>query len=346
MGIQLVGAGLGRTGTLSLKLALERLLGGTCHHMLEVFAHPDEIPVWHAAMRDEPVDFVRVLDPYVAIVDFPGAAVWRELVATFPDAPVLLSTRASADEWWDSASATILRVSDAVPDDDAARAQAAMADDMFLRTFGTRDRTDRDTIVAAYDAHNAAVRAAVPAHRLVEYRPGDGWEPVCAALGLPVPDEEFPHTNTREEFRRAAGLDDPAHAGPTRAQQWAQAAHEAIEADGPSGLLPLLSEDFVQESHRGLSTTARGDALLGTVRVMREMDTHVAGTHVAVAGDLHLLTRRAYRHRGEVVELLAVSVWTEDGKLCRLVEFDADALDEALGVLADLSGTDVVRLDA
>lgn len=362
MGIQLVGVGLGRTGTLSLKLALERLLGGTCHHMLEVFAHPEEIPQWHAAVRGEPVDFAELLDPYVAIVDYPGAAVWRELVAAFPEAPVLLSTRASADEWWDSASATILQMADAMPDDDTARAHTAMANDMFLRSLGTTDRRDRDTIVAAYEAHNAAVRAEVAADRLFEYRPGDGWGPLCAALGVAAPDEEFPHTNTRREFREAAGLDtadggdtptpaadapgatDPP-AGVTRAQQWATAAHLAIEAEGPAGLVPLLSDDFVQESHRGLSTTARGEALLGTVRVMRDMDTHVAGTHVAVAGDLHLLTRRAYRHGDDVVELLAVSAWNEDGKLCRLVEFDADALDHALAVLAELGGTDVVLLD-
>lgn len=130
----------------------------------------------------------------------------------------------------------------------------------------------------------------------------------------------------------------------SRAQRWAIAAHEAIEADGPAGLLPLLSDDFVQESHRGLHTSATGDALLGTVRVMRDMDTHVAGVHVAVAGDLHLLTRRAYRHGDDVVELLAVSAWTDEGKLSRLVEFDAGALEQALQVLAELSREPVVRL--
>ncbi len=104
MTIQLIGAGLGRTGTHSLKLALEQLLGGTCHHMMEVFSHPDEVPVWDAAMRGEPVDYPALLGDYCAIVDYPGAAVWRELADAFPDAPVLLSTRESAQVWWDSAS--------------------------------------------------------------------------------------------------------------------------------------------------------------------------------------------------------------------------------------------------
>jgi hypothetical protein len=204
MTIQLVGAGLGRTGTMSLKLALERLLGGTCHHMMEVFAHPDEVPVWHAAMRGEPVDFPQFLAGYTAIVDYPGAAVWRELAAAFPDAPVLLSTRASAEAWWESASNTILVRRPDVAVDERRR----MVDEMFLRSLGG-DISDREAVTAAYEAHNAAVRSEIPAGRLVEYQPGDGWGPLCAALDLPVPDEPFPHTNTREEFRERAGFDDP-----------------------------------------------------------------------------------------------------------------------------------------
>jgi hypothetical protein len=204
MTIQLVGAGLGRTGTMSLKLALEHLLGGTCHHMMEVFGHPDEVPSWHAAMRGEPVDFPALLAGYTAIVDYPGAAVWRELAAAFPDAPVLLSTRSSADEWWQSASNTILALRPNQEDSDGRR----MIDEMFLRSLGG-DITDRDAVTAAYDAHNAAVRNEVPPERLFEYQPGDGWAPLCAALGLPEPDEPFPHTNTREEFRARAGFDDP-----------------------------------------------------------------------------------------------------------------------------------------
>ena len=205
MTIQLVGAGLGRTGTMSLKLALERLLGGSCHHMMEVFQHPEEVPVWHAAMLGEPVDFAELLAGYNAIVDYPGAAVWRELAATFPDAPVLLSTRSSAEAWWDSASNTIL----ALRPEERDPAGRRMIEALFARSIGA-DITDREAVMAAYEAHNAAVRAEIPSERLYEYQPGDGWAPLCAALGLPEPDEPFPHTNTREEFRQRAGLDDPA----------------------------------------------------------------------------------------------------------------------------------------
>jgi hypothetical protein len=204
MTIQLVGAGLGRTGTMSLKLALERLLGGTCHHMIEVRGHPDEVPVWHAAMLGEPVDFPALLAGYDAIVDYPGAAVWRELAAAFPDAPVLLSTRSSADEWWQSASNTIL----ALRPDQRDPGGRHMIEAMFARSLGA-DITGREAVMAAYDAHNEAVRSEIPTERLFEYQPGDGWAPLCAALGVPEPDEPFPHTNTREEFRVRAGLDEP-----------------------------------------------------------------------------------------------------------------------------------------
>jgi len=208
MTIQLIGAGLGRTGTMSLKLALEQLLGGTCHHMMEVFGHPEEIPSWDAAMRGNDVDFPTLLEPYCAIVDYPGAAVWRELAAAFPDAPVLLSTRSTPQVWWESASSTIIPSTQRAPDDgdEVLLAQRRMISALFERSLGD-DLTDADAVMAAYEAHNAAVRAEIAPERLFEYQPGDDWGPICAALGLPEPVEPFPHTNTREEFRTRAGLD-------------------------------------------------------------------------------------------------------------------------------------------
>jgi hypothetical protein len=123
---------------------------------------------------------------------------------------VLLSTRADAQTWWRSASATIM--SDVSDEEKQARPDLAafgeMVGDMFT-AFDPQWR-DPDTAMAAYERHNAAVRAEVPEARLVEWQPGAGWEPLCAALGIPVPDEEFPHTNTTEEFtaRRASRLEE------------------------------------------------------------------------------------------------------------------------------------------
>lgn len=74
MTIKVVGAGLGRTGTTSLKAALEQLLGGPCHHMFEFFVHPEQVSPWHAAARGEAVDWAALLAGYDAVVDWPGAS--------------------------------------------------------------------------------------------------------------------------------------------------------------------------------------------------------------------------------------------------------------------------------
>jgi hypothetical protein len=202
MTIGVVGAGVGRTGTHSLKVALEQLLGGPCYHMSEVFGHPEHVPLWHAAMRDEPVDWDAVFEGYVAVVDFPGSAVWRELAAAYPDAPVLLSTRSSSDAWWKSASSTIL----AVGEREGMEEWSAMAGAMFDRVG--LDGRDEAASKAAYERHNAEVRAEVPADRLIEWTPEGGWEPICTGLGLPVPSDPFPLTNTTADFRAMAGLDE------------------------------------------------------------------------------------------------------------------------------------------
>jgi hypothetical protein len=199
--MRIVGAGLGRTGTHSLKLALERLLGEPCYHMAEVFEHRDHVPTWHAAIRGERVDWRPVLGGYAAIVDWPGVAVWRELAAAYPDAAVLLSTRRDAATWLKSARATIMGngPENKLEDDPSMPGFVPMVRDMFTR-FDPDWRED-DAAMAAYDRHNDAVRREVPVDRLVEWQPGDGWEPLCTALGVDVPDEEFPHVNTTEEFR-------------------------------------------------------------------------------------------------------------------------------------------------
>lgn len=208
MSLRVVGAGLGRTGTNSLKLALEQLLGGPCYHMLEVFGRPGDIPAWHQAVHGELPDWQSLFGDYVAAVDWPVAAFWRELAAAYPDALVLLSVRADADEWWASASSTIFKIvnSDAPPDEEVLAAQMAMAKDLLSKRFCER-WYDPDEAKAAYEAHNAAVRATVAPGRLVEWTAGDGWGPVCDALGLAVPDAPFPHVNTSEEFRDLMGLD-------------------------------------------------------------------------------------------------------------------------------------------
>jgi hypothetical protein len=209
MTLRVVGAGLGRTGTASLQLALQQLLDGRCYHMGEVFGRPEDTPVWHAAVKGTSPDWDTFLADFVATVDWPACAFWRELADANPDAVVLLSTRSSADAWWKSAHDTIFQIQSRKPrpdDPDFLASQMAMATDMFVETF-TPNWQDETAAKAAYEAHNAAVRAEVDPGRLVEWQPGDGWQPLCAALDVPVPADPFPHVNSTADFRAMIGLD-------------------------------------------------------------------------------------------------------------------------------------------
>jgi Sulfotransferase domain len=207
MDLRVVGAGLGRTGTHSLKVAFELLLGAPCYHMIEVFGRPDQRDTWSAATRGERVDWATFLAPYRANVDWPAAAFWREISAAAPEAVVLLSVR-DADAWWKSASETIFAAlhRGTRPDDPAGAEEFEMITGMLERRF-TPEWWDRDTAIAAYLEHNARVRAEVRPDRLVEWYLGDGWGPLCAALGVPEPSEPFPHVNTTADFRAMTGLD-------------------------------------------------------------------------------------------------------------------------------------------
>jgi hypothetical protein len=199
--LQVVGAGLGRTGTHSLQLALQQLLGGPCYHMVEVIADPDvKVPQWMDAMDGNP-DWDAVMQGYVACVDWPAAAFWHELADEYPAALMLLSTRASTDVWFKSYRETILQVMLR----DAPNGDSPMPLRMMDERF-TPDWRNSDACKAAYVKHNAEVRATIPADRLIEWQPGDGWEPICAKLGLPVPSEPFPHVNTTDDFRLMLGL--------------------------------------------------------------------------------------------------------------------------------------------
>lgn len=216
MTLRVVGPGVGRTGTYSLKLALERLLGGRCHHMAEIIADRERhLPLWAPALRGEEVDWEKVFAGYVAQADFPGAAFWREITAAFPDALVVLSTR-PAESWYRSAAATIFQLDH----DDV----SSPFRDVWREWLGDRF-DDPEAMIAAYERHNAAVRSSVRPNRLLEWTVADGWEPLCDRLGLPVPDEAFPLTNTTAEFRahnrprlRAGGTSGRArHDQPSRA---------------------------------------------------------------------------------------------------------------------------------
>jgi hypothetical protein len=202
-----VGAGLGRTGTASLKQALEMLLGGRCYHMLEVMNRLRDDAVWEAAVRGEQDELSSLFDGFEAAVDWPACAFWEELAAANPDAVILLSTRDSAASWWASMEGTIVPTlkSPVSPDKPALARHRAMVRELLARRF-TPAWDEPAQAMAAYERHNEEVRRAADPSRLVEWRPGDGWEPICAALGASVPDVPFPFENTTAAFRARMGL--------------------------------------------------------------------------------------------------------------------------------------------
>jgi hypothetical protein len=208
MTLRVVGAGLGRTGTHSLKLALEQLLGGPCYHMSELIEREADTATWAAAVAGEDVDWAAFLSEFSATVDWPACAFWEPIAAAHPDAIVVLSLRESAEAWAKSFERTIAQAlqKEVPPEDEGWVERRRMVLAMVESTF-TPDWRDRDAALAAYDRHNERVRAAVPADRLVEYRAGDGWEPLCTALGLEIPEAPFPHTNTTADFRATSGLE-------------------------------------------------------------------------------------------------------------------------------------------
>jgi hypothetical protein len=215
MTLRVVGAGLGRTGTNSLKVALERLLGGRCYHMLELIERPGDTEYWERAAAGELITWEWLRREYVATVDFPAAMFWRELLADSPDAVVLLSTRESAQIWWDSFQRTIVQsLSAEVPADrpDWARRRVMNLSVLARLTPGWRSEADA---IDGYEQHNEEVRRAVPPDRLIDWRPGDGWEPICSVLRVAVPEDPFPHENTSADFQARIGVSSPA-ADPTR----------------------------------------------------------------------------------------------------------------------------------
>jgi len=203
MALRLVGSGFGRTGTNSLKLALEALGFGPCHHMFEVGNHPEELHFWQAATRGDLPDWDAVFANYGACVDWPSAFFWREITGHFADAKVLLSVRPE-DEWYRSMKATIYRsLTDPVePPPGVDRDRRRMVQDLILRRHFDGLLGDREHALTVYRNHIAAIRDTIAPDRLLTYNVAAGWAPLCAFLGVEVPDEPFPMTNTTGDFQQ------------------------------------------------------------------------------------------------------------------------------------------------
>jgi len=205
MALQVIGAGFGRTGTLSLKAALEHLGYDKCHHMMEVMPNDAQLDAWHRIAKGEAPDWDAIFDGFQASVDFPSCAYWRELAAHYPDAKIILSSR-SFDSWYESASETIYRLSKSIPAwtriipklrKIKEMTTGIVWDRVFKGTF-----EDKSAARAIFEAHEADVKAAFPPERLLIFHPKEGWAPLCAFLEKPIPSAAFPNVNDRDAFQK------------------------------------------------------------------------------------------------------------------------------------------------
>ena len=211
MALKVIGSGFGRTGTRSLKEALEVLGFAPCHHMEEIFANPPQVAYWQAIAAGQPVDMAAVFAGYAAQIDWPSAHVWRESAAAFPDAKVIHSVRPD-DVWWRSFSKTIgklmtLRGTLPLPPHIATMMEAM--DVMACQgTFGGQ-WANREAALNALHRREAEVRAAIPGERLLVFDVAQGWAPLCAFLGAEVPAMPFPNRNQLDQFWGNLGGEPP-----------------------------------------------------------------------------------------------------------------------------------------
>jgi hypothetical protein len=195
MALDVIGVGLGRTGTMSLKVALEILGLKPCYHMIEVWADPASIGDWLEAANGRP-NWAKVFDGYQATVDYPGCHFWRELTAAYPKAKAVLTVR-DPGAWFESTQTTIFspRMRGRVGDSPARE----LLEKTVWGEFGS-GLHDRDHMVAAFERHTAEVQRTIPRDRLLTFDVAQGWQPLCEFLNVPIPSKPFPRLNSREEL--------------------------------------------------------------------------------------------------------------------------------------------------
>jgi len=211
--MDVIGAGFGRTGTLSLKAALEQLGHGPCLHMFDVIGDPGQITGWQAVLDGCRTGWGKLLDGFGSAVDWPACTYYAELAAAFPAAKVVLTVR-PAQAWYQSMRDTIYAASQAAAAGKLGTSQLPAPSPEYIRlirellwerTFGGRFG-DRDHAIGVYQDHIARVRHTVPAGRLLVFQVSEGWEPLARFLGAPVPRAPFPRLNDSATLRRLIGL--------------------------------------------------------------------------------------------------------------------------------------------
>jgi Sulfotransferase domain len=210
--MQVIGAGFGRTGTMSLKGALEQIGFGPSFHMIDVARQPELLPQWQAAVDGEPVDWTRVFDGWESTVDWPACTFWEEIWQVFPDAKVLLSVR-DPEAWYASCRKSIHASAQAAVKGELEGGSVEVSPEamklinglIWNGTFEGRF-DDKAFAIDVFNRHNEDVKGKVPADKLLVYEISEGWEPLCDFLEVPVPETSMPHLNDATSFRAMVGL--------------------------------------------------------------------------------------------------------------------------------------------
>ena len=213
MGLKVIGAGFGRTGTLSLKLALERLGFDKCYHMMEMPLVPHHVEQWRALAAGQNVDWETLFVGYQAAVDWPSCNFWRQQLKVFPDAKVIL-TRRDPEQWYASVMQTIWLSSERGRMDLAAAEQRGEVESsgqdrikmlyevIWDGVFGGR-MDEKQHVINCFERHNQVeVINSVPRSKLLIIEPGDGWAPLCEFLQIDIPDADYPRINSKEDFQK------------------------------------------------------------------------------------------------------------------------------------------------
>jgi hypothetical protein len=201
MALKVVGAGFGRTGTMSLKTALEQLGFNKCYHMFEVGLNEGHVALWRTIERGEAVDLEALFEGYQASVDWPSCNYWRQQLEAFPGAKVILSRR-DPERWYESVMNTIYpsTLAGMKSDNPEIKARVEMAFEVIWDGLFSGRMDDKDHVISIFEAHNQDVIDSLPAEQLLVFEAAQGWQPLCEFLEVDVPDGSYPKTNTTEDF--------------------------------------------------------------------------------------------------------------------------------------------------
>ncbi len=214
MSLEIIGAGFGRTGTLSTRTALNTL-GFPCYHMFEVIENKENkthLDFWNGvanAPAGEQHDWNEVFEKYTATVDNPGCCVWRELLEANPDAKVLVTLHPRGPEAWYESTMDTIYFTEGMWQFNFlklftpfAKKMGNMSSKLIWQRSHKGTMEDKDAAIARYHEHIEEVKSAVPSERLLIFSADQGWAPLCKFLGVEIPNSEFPNVNDRAEIKK------------------------------------------------------------------------------------------------------------------------------------------------